>query len=381
MKINNKKELMQLIFFTICIIFAFIYIEYIWQFITYIVKLFMPFIIGVCIAFVLNVLMNVVEKKWLKKCKLSDKAKRTISLIISIGLILLFLVLILFLIIPNLQDAVVIFADNLPSYSNSIKELLEEFNVSSDVINDVVGVLKDVGTHLTNYIKNNSGNIIETTLGVASSVVSSITNFVIGFIFAIYCLAAKEKLVKQIKKLCNAYLPKKAIKKIYDIANHANKVFSNFVSGQCTEAIIIGILCFIGMLILRIPYASVISVLVGVTALIPVFGAFIGTFIGAFLIFMVNPLKALIFIIFIIVLQQFEGNLIYPRVVGKSVGLPAMWVLVAVTIGASIGGVAGMLLSVPIVSILYSIVATNVNSRLEEKKNKEDKAFAISNKK
>ena len=149
------------------------------------------------------------------------------------------------------------------------------------------------------------------------------------------------------------------------------RVFANFVSGQCLEAIIIGILCFFGMIILRLPYAGAISVLVGFTALIPVFGAFIGTIIGAFLIFMVNPLQSVIFVIFIIVLQQLEGNLIYPHVVGKSVGLPGIWVLVAVTIGASINGVLGMLLSVPLASILYSILKTDVNLKLKKKNTRE----------
>ena len=201
-------------------------------------------------------------------------------------------------------------------------------------------------------------------------------NVTIGLVFAIYFLAQKEKISSQVGNLIDAYLPEKIIRKIRDIASLSNKIFSNFVGGQCIEAIIIGFLCFLGMLILRLPYASTISVLVGFTALIPVFGAFIGTIIGAFLIFMISPLQALIFIIFILVLQQLEGNLIYPKVVGKSVGLPGIWVLVAVTVGASINGILGMLLSVPIVSIIYSIVATNVKYRLDEKNKDNKKAQA-----
>lgn len=173
----------------------------------------------------------------------------------------------------------------------------------------------------------------------------------------------------------NAYLPKSVIEKINNVAILSNKVFSSFVSGQCIEALIIGILCFIGMIILRLPYAGAISVLVGFTALIPVFGAFIGTIFGAFLIFMINPIQAIIFIIYIIVLQQLEGNLIYPHVVGKSVGLPGIWVLVAVSVGASINGVLGMLLSVPIVSIIYSIVKTDVN-KAKMRNNKRTKPMA-----
>ena len=189
----------------------------------------------------------------------------------------------------------------------------------------------------------------------------------IAVVFAIYLLAQKEKLLLQLNKVLNAYLPTTKVNKIRDVAKLTNRICANFVSGQCLEAVIIGVLCFIGMLILGIPYAATISVLIGVTALIPVYGAFIGTIVGAFLIFMVSPIKALIFVIFILILQQFEGNLIYPKVVGKSVGLPGIWVFVAVTIGASLAGVIGMLVSVPIASICYSIIATDVNYRTEAK--------------
>ena len=227
--------------------------------------------------------------------------------------------------------------------------------------------MDSLGTTLAEYIKNNSNQVIDVTLGIASNVVTGFVNVTIGFVFAIYFLAQKEKITSQFNKVMDAYLPKKRVNKIKEIAHLSNKVFSSFVSGQCIEAIIIGVLCFIGMILLRLPYASTISVLVGFTALIPVFGAFIGTIFGAFLIFMISPLQAIIFVMFIIILQQLEGNLIYPKVVGKSVGLPGIWVLVAVTVGASINGVLGMLLSVPICSIIYSILATNVKDRLEGK--------------
>lgn len=367
MKKVDIKDIKKLVIMAIVLIFAFIYISEIWSFVKFVIRIFMPFIIGLAIAFVLNVLMNTIENKWFKKWKASTKVKRPISLLVSIALVLGFIVFLLLLIIPNLQNTIELFADSIPAYSRSLQNLLNGWGIDADVIDNVREVLDSLGNSLADYIKDNSNQLISTTLGIASNVVSAFVNVTIGFVFAIYFLAQKEKITSQFNKVMDAYLPKKRVNKIKEIAHLSNKVFSSFVSGQCMEAIIIGVLCFFGMVILRLPYASTISVLVGFTALIPVFGAFIGTIFGAFLIFMVSPLQAIIFVMFIIILQQLEGNLIYPKVVGKSVGLPGIWVLVAVSVGASINGVLGMLLSVPICSIIYSILATNVRIRLEDK--------------
>ena len=350
MKKVDIKDIKKLVIMAIVLIFAFIYISEIWSFVKFVIRIFMPFIIGLAIAFVLNVLMNTIENKWFKKWKASTKVKRPISLLVSIALVLGFIVFLLLLIIPNLQNTIELFADSIPAYSRSLQNLLNGWGIDADVINNVREVLDSLGNSLADYIKDNSNQLISTTLGIASNVVSAFV-----------------KITSQFNKVMDAYLPKKRVNKIKEIAHLSNKVFSSFVSGQCMEAIIIGVLCFFGMVILRLPYASTISVLVGFTALIPVFGAFIGTIFGAFLIFMVSPLQAIIFVMFIIILQQLEGNLIYPKVVGKSVGLPGIWVLVAVSVGAGINGVLGMLLSVPICSIIYSILATNVRIRLEDK--------------
>lgn len=376
MKSFSLKDLKYLILYAVVLIFAFIYIKDILNIVGYIIKLFMPFIIGLAIAFVLNVLVNVIEKKWLKNWKVSTTTKRAVGLIIALTIIIGFIVFLLFLIIPNLQNTIAIFADNIPIYNENLQALLNSWGIDANIINEVVEALKALGDSASSYIQENSNQVLETTLGIATNVVTGFINITIGLVFAIYFLAQKEKISGQVANLMKAYLPNKVNQKITDIALLSNKIFSNFVGGQCIEALIIGFLCFLGMLILRLPYASTISVLVGFTALIPVFGAFIGTIIGAFLIFMISPLQALIFVIFILVLQQLEGNLIYPKVVGKSVGLPGIWVLVAVTIGASINGILGMLLSVPIVSIIYSIVATNVRYRLKEKEIKNKKAQA-----
>lgn len=363
----NKKDIRFLILYTVLLIFGFIYIKEIFSILRYIIKIFMPFIIGIMIAFVLNVLMGVIENKWFEKLNWNKNTKRGVSLTLSIFIVIGFFIILMLLIIPNLQDTIVIFANNIPDYLSNLKELLLKLNVSNNVINDIMETLSNLGDTAKEYVLNNSGKVIEATFGIASNVLNAFVNVFIGIVFAIYFLVDKEKISRQFSNIMKAYLPSKSCKKIEDIAELSNRVFANFVSGQCLEAIIIGVLCFFGMIILRLPYAGAISVLVGFTALIPVFGAFIGTIVGAFLIFMVNPLQAVIFVIFIIVLQQLEGNLIYPHVVGKSVGLPGIWVLVAVTIGASINGVLGMLLSVPLASILYSILKTDVNLKLKKK--------------
>ena len=383
---KNKKTIMELILFTVIVIFAFINISYIWIFIKYVIKIFMPFIIGAMMAFVLNVLLNVVENKIFKKLnqkntKTWQKIKRPISLVTTFIMIIALIALILGLIIPQLKNTVELFTENFDSYKTESVELLEKVGIKQENINELNKNLENLKDEVTNYVNENKNEIMQTTVGVATSVFGTITSIVLGIVFAIYILLKKEDLSRQFKKLAKAYLPEKKQKTLEEISSLSNKTFGNFVSGQCLEALIIGILCFIGMLILQIPYAATISVLVGFTALIPVFGAFIGTAVGAFLILMVDPGKALIFIIFIIILQQLEGNLIYPKVVGNSVGLPGIWVMVAVTVGASIAGILGMLLSVPICSILYSIVRTKVNSRIDQKNKEKIKIKSTTKKK
>lgn len=369
---KNKKTIMQVILFTIIVIFAFINISYLWTFIKYIIAIFMPFIIGAMIAFVLNVLLNVVENKLFKKLnkkntKTWKKLKRPVSLVTTFIIIIAIIALILGLIIPQLKNTVELFTENFDSYKTQSVELLEKVGIEKKTINKLNNNIENIQEEATKYISKNSDKIMQTTVGVATTVAGTVTTIVLGMVFAIYILLKKEDLTRQFKKLARAYLPEKRQRTLKEISTLSNKTFGNFVSGQCIEALIIGLLCFIGMLILQIPYAPTIAVLVGFTALIPVFGAFIGTAIGAFLILMVDPTKALVFVIFIIILQQLEGNLIYPKVVGNSVGLPGIWVMVAVTVGASIGGILGMLLSVPVCSILYSILRTDVNNRIDQK--------------
>lgn len=246
-----------------------------------------------------------------------------------------------------------------------IRTLLEHYSIVLPEMNlDITSIAEKI----TNFIA--TSGVIDKTVGITGSIFSGIFDVVLGLVFSIYILASKEQLGIACKKVLCAFVSKERVIKIVELLALSDKTFTSFVTGQLTEAGIIGVLCFIGMLIFRMPYALAISALVAFTALIPVFGAFIGTAIGAFLILMVNPLKALGFIIFIIVLQQIEGNLIYPKVVGKSVGLPGILVLVAVTIGGGMFGVVGMIVGVPLVSIVYTVLAEVVNKRLVSKKTK-----------
>ena len=374
---ENKKEIMELILFTIVVIFFFINISEIWKLLEYIIAIFMPFIVGAMIAFVLNVLLNVIEKGInklnRKNNKIINRIKRPVSVLLTFIIILAVISLMLGLLIPELKNTTELFTKNFDSYKEQSIVLLDKVGIKRKTINKLNNNIEDMTKELTDYISDNKEEVMKTSLGVASTVAGTITSLVLGIVFAIYILLKKEDLRRQIKKVMRAYLPEKKEKKIIEISELSNKIFGNFITGQCLEAVIIGILCFIGMLLLNIPYASTISVLVGFTALIPVFGAFIGTIVGAFLILMVSPTKAIIFIIFILILQQLEGNLIYPKVVGKSVGLPGIWVLVAVTIGASVYGILGMLISVPLCSILYSIIRTNVNDKIDQKNKKKVK--------
>lgn len=371
MKYKTRKDIIFVITYIALIIFALVNFEKILSLIGYIIKIFAPFLLGIMLAFVLNILINFVERRIfgkIKPGKVWNKIKRPLCITISLVLVILIITLIINLIIPELKNSVILFTNSLPEYKEDVVDILNKFDASSETIGKVSEYLDNFSKVITDYIKDNSKNVISVTTEVATSVIQIVSQGVISIVFAIYIIAQKENLTRQVNKLMTAYLKPKVIHKITTIASMANKTFSNFVTGQCLEALIIGVLCFIGMLIFGFPYALTVSVLIGFTALIPVFGAFIGAILGAFLIFMVSPIKAILFIVFIIVLQQIEGNLIYPKVVGKSIGLPGIWVLLSVTVGASVGGILGMLIATPLCSLLYSLGTIAVNDKIKSNK-------------
>lgn len=334
-----------------------------------------PFITGFCLAFVINVLLRPIERffdKIFKKCdeKKRLKIRRPVCLILSTVIIIGLLFALVFMIIPEFINALQSLIKSVPQYVVQVEIWAHKLIAFAESHGVSLPELSFNSSKILDTLKSliNSSGIVDKTIDFTGSIVTGIVNLIIAIAFSLYLLAQKERLSAQTKKFMQAFLPKKNdVDRLVNLVEIADRTFTSFITGQLTEAVIIGVLCFIGMLIFRMPYAAVISVLVGFTALIPVFGAFIGTAFGALLILFDNPMKALWFVVFIVVLQQLEGNLIYPKVVGKSVGLPGIWVLVAVSIGGTAFGIPGILLSVPLCSVIYNLTAYLVKVRLRKK--------------
>lgn len=334
-----------------------------------------PIIVGFCIAFVINLLLvpaeKIWDKVWGKLAPKVKKAKRAVCLIISTLVLAGLMFSLVFMVIPLFRETLSVFVDSMPNYVTNLETLLNsmalwlddfgfvipEFNLNADKIIQPV----------TEFFARNGSNLFDKTLGITTSIFSGIVDFVLAFAFSMYMLACKERLCAFIKRVTYALFADKTADKLRDLVSFTGHTFGNFITGQLTESLIIGVLCWFGMLIFRIPYAGIISVLVAFTALIPIVGAFIGTAVGAFLILLVAPMKAIWFVVFIVILQQIESNVIYPRVVGKSVGLPGILVLAAVTTAGGFFGIFGILVSVPVCSIVYTLFKTFIDRKHKEK--------------
>lgn len=384
---KNIKKILVIITYTILLCFACIKFDIVLKALGYILNLLKPFIFGFCIAFILNIPLSKIEgmltgkNKKGKIKKNSDKREkkvepenkktngklRLLSIVISLLIFIGIIFLTLFLVIPEFINTISIFKNSIPTAFNTCKEWLE--NVMSnnpqviEKINEFKPDWQQLDENVTTWIKSTATGIIGVSIDFVISFFSGVINFFMGVIFAVYMLMQKEKLVCQFKRVFRAYIPEEKCNSLFHIGQITNDTFKKFFGGQFIEAILLGILCFIGMTIFRMPYALTISVLVGVTALIPVFGAFFGTAIGAILILAVDPMQAVWFVVYIIVLQQIDGNFIYPKVVGDSVGLPGIWVMLAVLVGGNSMGIIGMLIGVPIASVIYKLVKEYVNSK------------------
>jgi predicted PurR-regulated permease PerM len=332
----------------------------------------MPLIIGCCMAFILNVLMKFIENRAFGKIKdrrVWRALKRPVSLLLTLIIVLGILTFVSAMIIPTLRDTVATLITKTPGYLTSLgqwaSEYLSRFGLD-DVIDDMFNFSMD-GSELIERIWSfltGAGSLVaKNAAGVVVGVFSGMTNFILGLIFAIYILLTKERLGAQLTRLISIYLPKQHGARILDVATLSRSVFEKFVAGQCLEAIIIGTLSGIGSIAINPSFALMLGVLIGFSVLIPVVGSIVGVLIGAFLLLMESPWQALAFIVFIIILQQLDNNLIYPRVVGKSIGLPGMWVLLAVLVGGSINGIMGILIGVPLSSVLYSLLCRDVRAR------------------
>jgi len=330
-----------------------------------------PLIIGGVIAYLLNILMTFYERHYFPKSKKAFviKSRRPLCMTAAILTLVAIVSLVVGLVVPELVSCVSLLISKLPGFITFLIDKAEELHALPE---DIITALEAVDWNsrieqLFGVLTSGIGNVVNIIINTVFSVFSGIVTAFLSIIFAIYLLASKDSLKSQVTRVSRRYMRSSIYEKVTYFLRVLNDSFHRYIVGQCTEAVILGALCTLGMLILRLPYATMIGALIAFTALIPIAGAYIGAFVGAFMIFTVSPLKALVFLIFIVVLQQLEGNLIYPRVVGSSIGLPAFWVLTAVTLGGGVLGVSGMLLGVPSAATLYRIIKADVAKAEMEK--------------
>ena len=332
-----------------------------------------PFLLGAAIAFILNVPMRGIEAK-LGKIK-SDGLRRATAILLTLLSFVVVIVGVVLLLIPQIGATFEILAPKIVAFFQRIQESILGFlKENPDLLKTVSSFvdleklnLGGIIEKTMNLLGNSMSSIATSTLSVVGGITGALVDGLIGLVFAFYCLASKETLGRQGKKLLYAFLPERISDETLRILALTNRTFSSFISGQCVEACILGGMFAVTLFILRMPYVTLISVLIAVTALIPLVGGFIGCFFGAFFILVNNPMQALIFVIVFLVIQQIEGNLIYPKVVGGSIGLPGMWVLAAVTIGGDLMGVVGMFLMIPLSSVVYTLLREITNKRLAKR--------------
>ena len=333
---------------------------------------FAPFLLGGSIAFVLNVPMRAIERHVFPKERQMDRLRRPLALIFTLVAVLGVLSVAMWVIIPGVKEAILSAANQVPEAVDALLLKLQAFAVYLPELGEYLAGLEldwqSIAQRVMDVVKNWGGGLLSSGGGLIGGAVSALSTFVIGLIFAIYILLQKERLGRQAKQVLYALSPMERADRTMEVARLTERTFSSFLSGQCLEAVILGCIFVIAMTLFKMPYALLVGVLIGLTALIPIVGAFIGCVVGALLIALTDPIQALVFVGLFLVLQQIEGNLIYPHVVGSSVGLPSIWVLAAVSVGGSLMGIAGMLLFIPLCSVVYALFRAYVKGRLAEKK-------------
>ena len=370
----SMKKIRELIIFTVLLVVALWKFEVVIDVLKTIGGILFPFVLGGAIAFVINVPMSFLEKKIFGKAKEENKAgkklARPVSLLLTIILAVGVVVLVMFGVIPQLTRTIASLMISIANFIPQMQDWIREFSHNNQ---DIMKLVNQVQFNPDQAIKwgisilgSGAGNMMNTTMSAVGSLISGLTTFFIAVSFACYILFQKEQLHIQIRKVCFAFIPKQKAEAFLKICSLTYRTFANFLTGQCVEAVILGSMFVVTLSILKMPYALLIGILIAFTALVPIFGAFIGCAVGSFLIFMVNPKQAVLFIIVFLLLQQIEGNLIYPHVVGGSVGLPSIWVLAAVTIGGNLMGIIGMLIFIPLVSVFYTIFREFVYLRLKK---------------
>lgn len=367
MDLNSKniKKIILIVFVSAVIFFTVGNITGVWGFISKILSFFSPIITALCIAFVLNVLLVPLETKVFKfmdnsRKKFVVRLKRPLCLVLTYLIALGLLSTVILVIIPDIIETITYLAEKLPAFvvktQEWIEDLLQKFNISQPDLPEIKINWSATAKVLTDWLQGSSSKIFGDAVNITASVFTGVFDTIFSIVISVYVLAQKEKIGRFIKRMLNAFFPKKTTGVIYHISYKTSDSFSHFIGGQLLEALILGVLCFIGMSIFSIPNSLIISVLVCITSLVPIIGPTIGAVIGFLLIVITSPLKALFFIIFFLILQQLEGNLIYPKVVGKAVGLPGIIVVSSVMVGGNIGGVLGALIGVPTGAVIYSLL-------------------------
>ena len=332
-------------------------------------SIFLPLLLGFVIAYVVNILMRFLERHYFPHSGKPwvIKTKRPVCLLLSYILILLILAAVITLVLPKVVDTIRALSLVLPEYWEQIRKWIGEHQDQLSFLSEWVDQDSLSWDSMADSIKASApqriSGILSSSISLISGMTSGLFNLVVGLAFSAYLLAGKEKLLAQAKKLQKAFLKPRTAARLNTVLAAANESFTSFITGQCTEAVILGALCILGMLIFGFPHATSIGIFIGVTSLIPILGAYLGAAVGVLLIFQADPKQALLFIVFIIVLQQLEGNLIYPRVMGTSIGLPGLWVFAAVIIGGGLGGIVGMLFGVPVAATIYKLIRTAANER------------------
>ena len=377
---ENMRKIRWLIAFAVLLYLGIQNLAVVLKYVKLLWGLLLPFVLGGAMAFVLNVPMSFIERHLFGKVreknnkagKAASKLARPVSLVLSIVFVILLILIVVLVVAPELGTTLVSVVKKVEEdIPLAQKWITDTFNGDSEIVKWASAIEIDpqkILDSIVSVLKNGADNLVSSTITVTMGIVSMAVNFAIGFVFACYVLLQKEKLGKQVLKATYAILPVKVVEYQSHVCTLASKIFASFITGQCIEAVILGSMFFVTMTIGRFPYAMLIGVLISFTALIPVFGGIIGCWGGFFLILMVSPLKAFMFLGLFLILQQIEGNLIYPHVVGNSVGLPAIWVLVAVTLGGNLMGIVGMLIFIPLVSVLYALFREWVYARLDKKK-------------
>lgn len=367
---DDVKNIGKLMLFAAVLVFAILYFKSILSAVSFIVDVFMPFVIGAVIAFILHIPMGFYERMLEKVFKRRIKGIRAISMLCAILSVIVVIFFVMIIVVPQVINTVTEITNRIPGAIKALFDSLERLFSENEQILAYISKIEGIDFNwskllnsVTNFLKTGFTDVLVKTYTATGSIVGGLMDFFISFVFAVYILAQKETLAKQFSRLFRAYLKPQRWGRVCHILKILYSNFKNYITGQCIEAVILGAMFVVFMTLFGLPYAMLVGVVIAVTALIPIMGAFIGCFIGAFLILIVSPVQALIFLVMFLVLQQIEGNIIYPRVVGSSVGLPAIWVLMAVSVGGSIMGVAGMLIFIPLTSTMYALVKESVCKR------------------